>query len=260
MSKSWIERRRNLLIVVPALAIAIGVGALTGVGGSGKNAVYALGESNVQQKSTITVNGKGELQAAPDVAIVNVAVETRALTAKEAQSKNAVEFAGIKKLLFDTYKMASKDVQTVGFYVQPEYTYNNTDGTSKVKGYLATHSLQIKTRDLDGIGKLLDALSVSGANRIDGVQFDTEKQDEYELQTLDKAMANAKAKAQALAKAAGKQLKDVITISQNGVSSTPIFNQRNLAAAPDKSGGMDTSVETGQITLSTDITVVYEMQ
>ena len=66
---------------------------------------------------------------------------------------------------------------------------------------------------------------------MDGVQFDTEKQDQYELQALDKAMANAKAKAETLAKAAGKQLKDVITISQNSMNAVPIYIQRNTMMA-----------------------------
>lgn len=260
MDKNWIARRRSMMVVVPALAIAIGVGALIGIGGSGKNDVYALENSSVAQRATITVSGRGELQAAPDVAYVSVAVETRALTAKEAQSKNAQQFSGLTKLLYDTYKMVSKDVKTTSFNVQPEYIYNNNDGTSKVKGYLATHSLQITTRDLNGVGKLLDDLSASGANRVDGIRFDTEKQDQYELQTLDKAMANAKAKAQTLAKAAGKELQDVITISQNSVNIIPISQRNVVMESKAAADGAQTTVETGEITLSADITVTYEMK
>lgn len=258
MKNNWITSRRWKMAVVPVLAFAIGIGALIGAIGSGKNEVHAL--ENVSERSTITVSGNGKLQAAPDVGYVNVAVETRALTAKEAQSKNASAFSGLTKLLYDTYKMAAKDVKTTSFNVQPEYTYNNNDGTSKVKGYLAVHSLQITTRDLNGVGKLLDDLSASGANRIDGVQFDTEKQDQYELQTLDKAMANAKAKAQTLAKAAGKELQDVITISQNSMNVVPIYNQRNTMMSDKAADSAGTTVETGEITLSADITVTYEMK
>ncbi|MFC5651969.1 SIMPL domain-containing protein [Paenibacillus solisilvae] len=260
MNDKWSVRRRSLMVFVPVLAIAIGVGALFGTIGNGKNNVYALESGSAAERSTITVSGKGELKAAPDVAYVNVAVETRALTAKEAQSKNATQFAGLTKLLYDTYKMAAKDVKTTSFNVQPEYTYNNNDGTSKVKGYLAAHSLQITTRDLNGVGKLLDDLSASGVNRVDGVQFDTEKADQYELQTLDKAMANAKAKAQTLAKAAGKELQDVITITQNSINVVPVNNGRNIMMESKAADSAQTTVETGEITLSADITVTYEMK
>ncbi|MBP3967107.1 SIMPL domain-containing protein [Paenibacillus lignilyticus] len=249
-------------LMVPVLALAVGVGAMFGASGHGSNEVYAVDNGTIVQKSTITVAGTGKLEAAPDVAYLSVAVEARAATAKEAQSKNATQFAGLKKVLFDTYKMNTKDVKTVGFYVQPEYEYNSKDGTSKIKGYLSVHNIQITTRDLDGIGKLLDDLSASGANRVDGIQFNTEKQEQYEIQALEKAMTNAKAKAAALAKAAGKQVKEVISISQNGMSSGPIYYGRDQMA-PEAAGMADkaeTSVQTGVINVSADVTVVYEMQ
>ncbi|MBM7567020.1 SIMPL domain-containing protein [Paenibacillus sacheonensis] len=248
--------------LVPVLALAVGVGAVLGGAGHGSKPVYAVDNSAIIQKSTITVSGNGELKTAPDVAYLNVAVEARAATAKEAQSKNATQFAGLTKLLYGTYKVATKDVKTTGFYVQPEYEYNSKDGTSKIKGYLAVHNIQVTSRDLEGIGKLLDDLSTSGANRVDGVQFDTEKKDQYELQALDKAMANAKAKAETLAKAAGKQVKEVLTITQNSANSGPIYyGKGEMAAAADSAAGApSTSVQTGEITVTTDITVVYEMQ
>ncbi|QHT58907.1 SIMPL domain-containing protein [Paenibacillus lycopersici] len=248
--------------LVPALALAVGVGAMFGTGGHGVKPAYAVDNGAIVQKSTITVAGTGKIDAAPDVAYLNVAVEARAATAKEAQSKNATQFAGLTKLLYDTYKTDKKDVKTTGFSVQPEYEYNSKDGTSKIKGYLAVHNIQVTTRNLDGIGKLLDDLSASGANRVDGVQFDTEKQEQYELQALDKAMANAKAKGEALAKAAGKQVKEVLTITQNSANSGPIFyGKAEMAAATNAAAdSASTSVQAGEITISTDITVVYEMQ
>ncbi|MBO7748213.1 SIMPL domain-containing protein [Paenibacillus sp. MWE-103] len=248
-------------LLVPVLALAVGVGAMLGGAGQGGKPVYAVDNGAAVQKNTITVSGNGKIEAAPDVAYVSVAVEARAATAKDAQAKNATQFSGLTKLLYETYKIATKDVKTTGFSVQPEYEYNPKDGSSKVKDYVAVHAVQVTTRDLNGIGKLLDDLSAAGANRVDGVRFDTEKQEQYELQALDNAMANAKAKAAALAKAAGKQVTDVVTITQNSASSGPIFiNKGEMAAADSAAGAPSTSVQTGEITVSADITVVYEMQ
>jgi uncharacterized protein YggE len=224
--------------------------------------VFAQETDGGSLKQTITVTGDGEMKAAPDVAYLNLAVETRAATAKEAQAANAKQFEALKKVLFTTYKMDQKDVQTTGFYVQPQYRYNEKDGTNKITGYVATHSVQITTRDLANIGKLFDDLSAAGANRIDGVQFDTEKKEQYEAQALEKAVANAKVKAEALAKAAGRQLKGVISIAQNGTNAQPLIYDKmqvmnESAASADRAA---TSVQTGQITVSAGITVVFEMQ
>ncbi|MCQ6562234.1 SIMPL domain-containing protein [Paenibacillus mendelii] len=252
-------RRYSMLLVVPVLAAAIGIGVVIGAGGP-KAEVQAAAADGGVERGLITVSGNGELQVAPDVAYINVGIETRAATAKEAQAKNANQFAAMEKVLYDTYKMAKKDVKTVGFYVQPEYKYNEKDGTSKVTGYVATHTVQITSRNLEGIGQLLDSLSAAGANRIEGVTFNTEKQEQYELQALEKAMANAKAKAETLAKAAGRSVKGVAAISQGNVSSTPIFQRNMNMAAESKADGGATSVQTGEITITTTVSVAYEMQ
>ncbi|UVI30584.1 SIMPL domain-containing protein [Paenibacillus spongiae] len=252
-------RRRSMLLFVPVLAAAIGIGMVIGTGGP-KPEVQAAAADGGVERGLITVSGNGELQVAPDVAYINVGIETRAAMAKEAQAKNASQFAAMEKVLYDTYKLAKKDVKTISFYVQPEYKYNEKDGTSKVTGYVATHTVQITSRNLEGIGQLLDSLSAAGANRIEGVTFNTEKQEQYELQALEKAMANAKAKAETLARAAGRSIKGVAAISQGNVSSNPIF-QRNVAFASDESAAnAKTSIQTGEITVTTSVSVAYEMQ
>lgn len=253
-------RKYTMLLIVPALAVAVGVGSLLGANGGNDN-VYALEAAANVQKGLITVSGEGKLQAAPDVAYIQLGIETRAATAKEAQSKNATKFAALKKVLYETHKLAAKDVQSTGFSVQPDYQYNNKDGTSKIVGYISTHSIRITTRDLEGTGKLLDDLSAAGANRVDGIQFDTEKGDQYELQALGKAMENAKAKAEALAKAAGRQVKGVVNISESNVSSPiPYYGNYNLAKNEAADTAAPTSIQSGEISLSSNVTVVYEMQ
>ncbi|MFC0332329.1 SIMPL domain-containing protein [Paenibacillus sepulcri] len=253
-------RGRSKWVLTAALAVAVGIGAVIGANG-GKGDVYAAGEAGEVQKGIITVSGQGELQAAPDVAYVNVGVETRAATAKEAQASNATKFAALQTVLFEKSKLAEKDVKTTNFNVQPQYTYNEKDGTNKVTGYVATHSIQITTRDLINIGQLLDNLSAAGANRMDGVQFDTEKQDQYELQALEKAMANAKAKAETLAKAAGKQLKAAVNISQSSSGSIPVYNKGLMSAVPQAAAdSASTTIQTGEITLSANVQVSYEME
>ncbi|WP_274654961.1 SIMPL domain-containing protein [Paenibacillus humicola] len=249
------------LVLVPALAVAVGVGAMIGASGGKADVFAAQGDTaGSGAPSTITVSGSGDVKVTPDVAYVSVAVDSRAASAKEAQAANAKQFGALENVLYTKHNMDPKDVQTTGFVVQPVYTYNDKDGTNKITGYTATHSIQITMRDLAGIGQLLDELSSAGANRVDGVRFDTEKQDQYELQALDDAMNHAKAKADALAKAAGRQVKGVVSITQNGESSPPVvFNAAAKSLAAADSGG-STSVQAGQIDVTADITVVYEMQ
>lgn len=208
---------------------------------------------------TITVQGSGSVKVDPDIAYVNAGVETRASTASEAQRLNAQTFAAVEKVLREKFGLSEKDVQTTGFYVYPEYDYTERDGR-KLIGYQAVHSVRISMRKLDQIGAMLDAISQAGVNRMDGVQFSTEKSEQYELEALKKAMANADAKAQVLASSAKKQLKGVINIVQGGVSTPPVIMDEMAKLAMDfGAASFATSVQPGQIEISTNVTVQYEM-
>jgi len=211
---------------------------------------------------TVTVGATGSIMVEPDVAYLNLAVETRGSKATEAQQANADKFASVEKTLYEKFAIDKKDVKTTGFDVQPEYNYTEKDGRV-LKGYIAVHSIQVTYRKLPEIGKLFDALTAAGANRLDGVQFSTEKKDQYELDALKKAMDNAAAKAGVLATSAKRQLKGVVNIVQGDVSSMPImYAQAETAMSMAKmaDGGASSSVQSGQIEISTKVTVQYEMQ
>jgi uncharacterized protein YggE len=210
---------------------------------------------------TVTVGASGSIKVEPDVAYLSLAVETRGSKATEAQQTNADKFAGVEKTLYEKFAIDKKDVKTTGFNVQPEYNYTEKDG-QVLKGYIAVHQIQVTYRKLTEIGKLFDALTASGANRMDGVQFATEKNDQYELDALKKAMSNASAKANVLATSANRQLKGVINIVQGDVSSNPIVYMQEQAKMKmnEMADGASTSVQSGQIEISTKVTVQYEMQ
>ncbi|HZG86930.1 SIMPL domain-containing protein [Paenibacillus sp.] len=208
---------------------------------------------------TISVSGSGKMSIEPDVAYVSFGVFTKAKTANEAQTANAAAFAAIEKALKEQFGVAAKDIKTTGFYVQPEYQWSDK-GVSSLVGYTADHSVQVAYRDLTGLGKLIDAVSKAGANRMNGIQFGTEKMDAYELQVIEKAMANAKAKADTIAKAAGRSVQSVLHVQQGGVSGgAPIYYPMVKAEAAAMDGGAGTSVQPGQLEITTTVTVTYEM-
>jgi uncharacterized protein YggE len=215
-------------------------------------------ETKVAETHTINVIGEGELSVTPDVAYLNIGLTTKATTAKEAQSKNASGFSNVQKVLYDNYKMDKKDVKTSGFQVQPVYTYADKE-EPKITSYTATQSIQITYRDLSKIGVLLDDLSGAGVNQINGVQFDTEKRQEYEIQAIDSAMNNAAVKAKAIAKNAGKELKGVINVTQGGNKTSPpiIYNSVNMKMA-DTAGNSQTSISAGELKITSSLSVQYE--
>lgn len=254
-------KKRTMQVLMVAMA-AVVIGWFGFARGEGDLVSAESVPATTTPAYTVTVGATGSIMVEPDVAYLNLAVETRGSKAAEAQQANADKFAGVEKTLYEKFGIDKKDVKTTGFDVQPEYNYTEKDGRV-LKGYIAVHSIQVTYRKLPEIGKLFDALTASGANRLDGVQFGTEKNDQYELDALKKAMDNAAAKAGVLATSAKRQLKGVVNIVQGDVSSNPILYARAEAKVMMNGmadGAASSSVQSGQIEISTKVTVQYEMQ
>lgn len=251
--KTWLKPVGSVLIAGALLAGGAGV---TGLAGS--TTVYA--DQDVQQRNVINVVGKGEISVKPDIAYLSIGVDSQAATAQSAQKATADKIQKITALLKTTWKIEDKDIKSTTFYVQPNYTYNEKDG-QKVTGYTAHHTLQVSYRDLSKVGQLLDAASGAGANNIESVQFSVENRDQYEAQVIEKAMANADLKAGAIAKAAKRQLGAVLVVSQ-GDAQNPIIYTESSMAKMDAAGSADnaTSVEPGEVKVSTQLSVQYEMK
>lgn len=223
-----------------------------------QSVVHAEGAGNTQSH-LITVTGEGRLTIEPDVAYISFGIQTRAETANAAQMANAQAFSKLEKVLYSDYKINKKDVKTTGFSVQPEYQYLENQ-KPKVVGYTADNTVQVTYRELSKIGKLLDDASKAGVNRVNNIQFSTEKGQEYELQALNKAMSNAKAKAEVLAKFSGKELKGIVNISQNGsVGAPPIaYAEAAKVRMMAADSAASTPISGGELEVSTNVTVQFE--
>jgi len=120
--------------------------------------------------------------------------------------------------------------------------------------------LSVTYRDLEKVGALLDAATEAGANRIYNIHFSVENSDQYLAEVIQKAMNNANVKANAIAKAANRQLGAALNITQSG-GNVSMYAQNYVMkdmAMPAADAG--TSVEPGEITVSTSLSITYEMK
>ncbi|WP_232696892.1 SIMPL domain-containing protein [Brevibacillus daliensis] len=241
------------------LSSVLVVGTLVfGSVGSFAPTAYAAVEANSVRN--ITVSGLGSMFITPDVAYLNIGVQTEAKTALESQTQNSKQFAAVEQAL-KAEGIPAKDIITQQYSTNPQYTYDEKEGR-KVIGYETTNMVRVTYRDLDKVGVLLDNVAKAGANRIDGVQLSTEKQAVYEQQALELAVKNANTKADTLAKAAGVKVNKVLTITESNVTNRPFMMMESLMMdnAAAKSAEPTASISKGQIELEARITIQYEIE
>ncbi|NBI27696.1 SIMPL domain-containing protein [Chengkuizengella marina] len=250
MTMKW--KRLSILVFTGILAALTWFFILQLSDGNGK---VQAEETLAADINSITVTGKGEFTVEPDVAFVTVAIETKGDTAKDSQEQNAKVVKEVEKVISGTYKLNNEDMQTIRFNVYPKYQYKENQAPVLL-GYETNHTLKITYRDLQQIGKLLDDLTKTGVNRVHNIEFGTEKSDEYELVAIEKAMNNAKNKAEVIAKAENKKIKGIIHVVQGNPNfSNPFPVYAVNEAAMDSSR---TSISSGQIKIVTNVSVQYE--
>lgn len=215
-------------------------------------------EANLHNK-TIAVSGQGEVTVKPDVAHVHVGVQTTGKTALEAYQSNAETFSKIKAALLEE-NIADKDIQTIRFNAFPIYDYR--EGGRELTGYEVNHVLSVSYRDLESLGQFLDLLTEVGVNRIENIEYATEKKHEYELQALEKALANAREKADVLARGVGQTIKGAVHIQEGTGYNTPIFRTFAMEqmAADTTSAAGSMSIYTGELTITKQVQVIFQFE
>lgn len=194
---------------------------------------------------TITVAGHGEVQMAPDMATITVGVQTHDSSAQAALSANSSKMTAVIAAV-EAQGVPATHVQTSDLSLWYD---------SQKDQYVVNHSLTVRSDTPDKVGNILDAAVAAGANMSWGVSFGLKDQDAAEAQALSVAVTNARARAQAIASALGVSISGVGSASEatyNVVNPQPYY-ARAAAGAPVAS----TPVQTGQLTVSADIRVVY---
>lgn len=176
-------------------------------------------------QSVLSTSGQGEAKLSPDRASVMVNVQTRAATAAAAAADNAAR----TKAVFDAMSrlgLPKDQVTTEGYSVYPEMQYGRDGAAPRVTGYVATNTVRVETRRVDQAGAIIDAALGAGANLINGVSFYAESIDVARRQAITAAVASARADADAMAKAAGGSVGDLIELSTGGptVPPRPMFD------------------------------------
>ena len=238
--------------------------------------MVATSPGNLNQR-TITVNGVGTVETAPDEALLNLAVNNQATTAAQAASDNANTMSQVIQAILGISSLnpgiTKEDITTTDYSLTPVYSQPNnncytassssqplpiicTTATQQLIGYAVRNAIQVTVKDMTSIGRVLDVATQSGANEVNGITFTFTDGTYADLQkqALQKAVQDASNQAQTMASAVGVHITGVVSITPAYLYQPYINAKMNMA-----SSGVSTPIQTGTLQVTVNVQVVYEI-
>lgn len=205
----------------------------------------------------LDITASGEVTRVPDVAVISAGVVTRQQTASAAIQENSSRMERVLAALKKA-GVAERDVQTSSLSLSPEYRYQENQPPQLV-GYTASNQVSIRFRDIRNSGKILDALVAEGANQINGPNLTIDKPEAALDEARQQAIANGKARAELYARALGKRVARVVSVSEGG-GSYPVPPPMPVMMEARMAGQADTKVVPGEQKLQVSVSMVFDLQ
>lgn len=162
----------------------------------------------------VSVNSNVDDDFAPDTVRVNFYVETSNKDLAVASDENKkIATKVLEALKKEINSQKGEAIKTLGFNANPEYSYKNN--VKAFEKYNVVNSFEVKLKDMDKLGHIINIALNAGATRVDGLRFTLDATDAACNKLITNAVADAKGKSLNVAKALGLKLGDVKAMSVN---------------------------------------------
>lgn len=201
----------------------------------------ALAEDPVKEPRLISVTGEGAVVVKPDLVTISFGVETEGFTAKEAQASNTSVMNKVVAALKGA-GISAEDIQTSNFSLYPVYGWegDRPGGKQVVTGYRCNNTVTVRLKSVSATGSVIDAAINAGATNVGGINFGLQDPEPVKNEALALAVANARTKAEVMAKAAGVTISGIYKISDGYASVDRMevspYLLKDAAATPIESG------------------------
>lgn len=230
-----------------ALALAVGLFGLP---------VAALAQTpDDAAEPVVVVRGEGSVKAAPDMAWVTIGAEHRARDAKQAQADNAAAMNAVHARVL-ALGVPKDALRTVSYDLQLEFDYK--DGRQVPRAYVARSRLEVRVDDVARVGELLEAAVTTGATSVQGVRFDLKAREQLERDALGRAVADARARAEAAATGAGQAIGRILRIEE-GASRMPPPQPMAMARMTAEDSGQP-AMAPGEIEVRAQVTLTATLR
>ena len=247
---------KKIALIAAGLAAVFALCLLAGTLSPKAADAAAADKTQAANPALVTAQGMGEVTVKPDQTTIVLGVQHEDKDAKKAQAAvttamnnliEAMKKAGVKEA----------DMQTSYYNISPNYDWSSSK--QRLTGYTVSHSLNLRIDGTD-VGALIDAATAAGANQIQSINFGLKDQTLSYHKALENAVADAKARADVLAKATGKSVDAIMSINEGGVATQYPYSEAYRGAS-NFAGVMDaTQIISGDMKVSASVTITYTLK
>jgi len=230
----------------------------------------------------ITVSGTGQVLAVPDIATFSFSVVEDAKQMTDAQNTASAKMNSVISAL-KTLGVAENDIQTTDYSSNPTYQYSSSvcpqpvpepaqisggavssiavycpPGKQVLTGYEVNQTVTVKIRKTADAGTILAKIGTLGVSNISGISFTVDDMTAVQAQARDKAIADAKSKAQALSKSLGIKLNHIVNFNDNSVFPM-VYAVKSEAVISGATASVAPEIPVGQNEVTSNVTITYEV-
>jgi len=212
---------------------------------------YAVDEAT--ETRLVTVQGVGEVTVKPDMATINIGVETQDTDAAFAQSSNARLMDEVSKAI-KALGITEDELQTSQYNI---YKNRNYGDETQEEYYVVSNTLTVTVNDIIKVGAIIDASSKAGANKINSISFGIKDESKYYQEALKNAMSSAKGKATTIMATFGKKPSIPFNVSESNYYGGAVRANYSMDMdVAEKS--LATPIEAGDLTITANVSVQYD--
>ncbi len=254
---------KYLSVFVLLLAIFFGIKILSAL------KEYRYIGKGVYPSSVISVSGKGEVLAKPDIASFTFSIVESGKTAKDAQDK-ATKKGNDTIAVIKSMGVEDKDIKTTSYNIYPKYEYSpsicnqySCPPTKQViTGYEVNQSIEVKIRQIDKAGEALAKIGEMNVSNISGISFVIDDEEKLKAEARELAIKDAREKSKKLSKDLGVKIKKITSYYEDipynpspmyGMGGdTKVMSVEAVRATPE--------IPVGENKFISNITITYEIE
>ena len=200
--------------------------------------------------------------ATPDLAEITFSVVSQGQNPQTLATNNTDKMNAVLQFVA-SQNIATSDIATTGYDLEPSYNYNNAMQSNTITGYTLTQTVTVKIHDLANVATVLSGLAPLGVNEIGGVNFTFNNPDTFVALARVDAMNKAEIKAVQMADQAGVSLGEVVNVAENSYvpQPAPVYNTAMpMVAIGASSAASAPNIQPGSQEVTDNVTITYALR